>query len=301
MAGSGRWLAGLAGAVALLWTTPAAAAEAAAAPRPAMWLLADEDTKIYLFGTIHILPPGLEWRSAALDRIVAEADELVLEVAEDSDAMEQAAIMPLVTLGKQVPILSRVSLPRRKPLRALIEGLGLPVETFDGMQTWAAAMTISITALSYGYGVDPASGEELTGVEDALRADFTAAGRPISGVETGPQQIGFLSGLPLRVQREMLESMVEASANGDSDPTGPTDESWLLGDVETIGAEMREMPPELYDALLTRRNAAWTGWLIDRLDRPGTVLFAVGAGHLAGADSVQTMLARQGYEVRRLD
>ncbi len=61
------------------------------------------------------------------------------------------------------------------------------------------------------------------------------------------------------------------------------------------------MPPELYDPLLTRRNRNWVGWLENRLQRPGTVLFAVGAGHLAGAESVQAMLAARGVTARRVD
>ena len=52
-------------------------------PDPAVWLLQDEDTKIYLFGTVHVLPEGFRWRSARLDRIVAEAEELVIESSDD--------------------------------------------------------------------------------------------------------------------------------------------------------------------------------------------------------------------------
>jgi uncharacterized protein YbaP (TraB family) len=33
---------------------------------------------------------------------------------------------------------------------------------------------------------------------------------------------------------------------------------------------------------------------------PGSIMVAVGAGHLAGRDSVVEMLKRQGYKVRRL-
>ena len=51
-------------------------------PRPALWLLADADTTIYLFGTVHILPPGFRWRSPAIDGAIRDADELVLEVDE---------------------------------------------------------------------------------------------------------------------------------------------------------------------------------------------------------------------------
>ena len=36
------------------------------------------------------------------------------------------------------------------------------------------------------------------------------------------------------------------------------------------------------------------------MDKPGAVLIAVGAGHLAGKDSVLEMLKKSGYKVRRL-
>jgi uncharacterized protein YbaP (TraB family) len=52
--------------------------------------------------------------------------------------------------------------------------------------------------------------------------------------------------------------------------------------------------------LLTRRNARWAEWLRRRMDQPGTAFVAVGAGHLAGSESVQAMLARHGLRVRRV-
>lgn len=53
-------------------------AQAAPAPRPALWKLADADTTIYLFGTIHILPKDLPWRTPVLEHAIAASDELVL-------------------------------------------------------------------------------------------------------------------------------------------------------------------------------------------------------------------------------
>src|SRR5690349_24024555 len=62
------------------------AAEGSTAPRPAIWLIEDEDTKIYLFGTVHVFPASLEWRSQRLDQVIAEADELVMETPDASNA-----------------------------------------------------------------------------------------------------------------------------------------------------------------------------------------------------------------------
>jgi uncharacterized protein YbaP (TraB family) len=56
----------------------------------------------------------------------------------------------------------------------------------------------------------------------------------------------------------------------------------------------------LYERLLTQRNANWAGWIEQRLQEPGTVFIAVGAGHLAGTDSVQRQLRRRGLKVERI-
>jgi uncharacterized protein len=103
-----------------------------------------------------------------------------------------------------------------------------------------------------------------------------------------------------------LESTVLGAAVGEPAPDGEAtaaggDMDWVRGDVDSIAADMLTMPPVIYDRLLTRRNRNWTEWLRRRMDRPGTVLFAVGAGHLAGPDSVQAMLAEHGVVARRID
>src|SRR4051812_6363834 len=68
----GLWLTGSAYAA----PPPAGQPRASAAvtrpqgePHPAIWLLADADTNIYLFGTVHLLSPDLRWRSATFNRV----------------------------------------------------------------------------------------------------------------------------------------------------------------------------------------------------------------------------------------
>ena len=282
----------------------AAAAAPAPAPRPAIWLLSRGDTKIYLFGTIHILPPDLVWRSAALDRVIEEADELVLEIGADEADNPDPETLSTMLLGKTAPLEWRVSPDRRAALRAMIADSGIPPGSLDEFQTWAATMTISVAQLiggpEYGDDLDEAM-SRMSGAEDVLTVVFRERGKPISGVETVADQMGFFAGMSFTAQRQMLEEMVDAHASGESAPFDPNEGGWVSGDVDSIAEEMRAMNPDLYEALLTRRNAAWTDWLIDRLERPGTVLFAVGAGHLAGEDSVQTMLEARGFAVTRID
>ena len=79
--------------------------------------------------------------------------------------------------------------------------------------------------------------------------------------------------------------------------------AWVRGDVNAIARTFnRDLSgsPELQQALIKRRNANWSKWIEQRLGQPGQIMIAVGAGHLAGADSVIDLLKRDGYRVRRV-
>lgn len=295
-------LLALAQPMAIAASAPERAAAEAALPRPAIWLVEDEDTKIYLFGTLHLFPASLRWRSAALERVIAQADELVMETPEAS--LEEMQIgermFERMEMGEPVPILERVSPELRPRLRQLLSETGLAIELFDRMESWTVAFVLTGFQM-----IQQLSGEEgeiaMSSAEDELAAAFRDRDRPISGVETVDEQLSVFASLPADAQRSFLESVLVEGPPEAMPTTEQSDRSWVSGDVEAIAAEMQAMPPELYDALLTRRNRNWTQWLVRRLARPGTVLFAVGAGHLAGPDSVQRMLAGRGLRVRRVN
>ncbi|QLC24515.1 TraB/GumN family protein [Parasphingopyxis algicola] len=273
------------------------------APQPAIWLLADEDTRIWLFGTNHVLPHDFAWRSPDLDAIIREADELVLETRdEDADGVftELGSLVDDMTLDKPVSILERVSPEYRMPLYTLIKYSGFGGDELDALETWVVALYLIASSLQNIYG-DPEGAEEPTGVEYQLTDIFTAQGKPIDAVETPMEQIDFFRNLTPDGQRELLESLVAIEPEDGADEEEAL-RSWAAGDVARMDAECDDeesFPPELREILLRRRNADWTEWLVERLDRPGDVLFAVGACHLAGSVSLQTMLDARGHTVER--
>jgi uncharacterized protein len=298
------WLApllALAAQPAAASAVPAAAPPAAAGdyqPRPAIWLLADEDTRIYLLGTVHILPPGFKWRSAAIDRLIAEADELVVETSDEPGGGGGAAADSLL-LDPPSPILFRVPENRRRALKEAIQASGLPSEAFSRMPTWAASIMLGMAQLFGEYGVG--GPEEAPGVEDVLEGAFRSARKPIRSVENGDEVLASLNRLPAEVQVELLLDAITPEP-ADAPVAANDDRLWATGDVEGVGkAFLKDFPPALFDVLVRRRNQAWTGWLARRLEKPGTVLFAVGTGHLAGDESVQEMLRRRGLTVTRFD
>ena len=116
-----RAVAALAAASAAL-SPIAAKAPAVATAKPALWKIADADTTIYLFGTIHLLPKRTEWRTAKFNQATASAQSLVVETVVD-EANPQSAVMTMMKLAisPNLPsILSRVSPDKRAALAAKI-------------------------------------------------------------------------------------------------------------------------------------------------------------------------------------
>ena len=281
---------------------PALASARAPAPapaaRPALWEVSDRDSRIYLFGTIHLLPTNYAWRSAKLDQAVTQSQQLVVETLLD-EKNPAAMFNELRRLGARpgLPLLlDRVPADKRAALQAAVTASGAPMAAFDALETWAAAFLL----IGVQYRDIGLQGGE--GVESVLRRSFAAAGKPIGQLETNAEQLGFFDILPKDSQRMLLLSAVEKPEDVRSEFTGML-AAWSRGDVDSIArtfnAEM-DGSPALKDALLVRRNANWARWIALRMQTPGTTLVAVGAGHLAGNGSVQALLQRSGYKVRRV-
>jgi uncharacterized protein len=274
-----------------------APSKSAPSAKPALWKLADADTTIYLFGTIHVLPVDYKWRTKAFDAAAAKADTLVLEVADLGDSAKTAEIFTKLAMSPNLPpVLDRVPADKRPGLKALIDKVGFPAAALARFESWAVAITLAGGMLK-DLDLSPDNG-----VERKLTEEFAAAKKPVIGLETTELQLGIFDKLPQPAQDMFLAGLADEVA----DPKAEFDAmlgAWRSGDDKAIATtfddELRQSP-ELTDALLRNRNANWTAWLAKRLDTPGTVMVAVGAGHLAGVDSVQTMLAKKGLKVTRV-
>jgi uncharacterized protein YbaP (TraB family) len=265
---------------------------------PALWEVSDPDTTIYLFGTIHLLPNGYQWESPKIEQAVQKSDQLYVETIVDPEH-PQGIIAALNSLGYAnglPPLADRIAPAKRPLLEAAIAKTGIPRPAWDRMKTWAAAFRL--LGLQYTeLGVQGENGPELT-----LRQEFAAAGKPVGQLETNAEQLGFFNALPASAQRSLLEGAVE-SPQAMGKEFNQMLSAWAKGDVRGIAATFNQDlsdTPELMNALLKQRNANWKGWIERRLATPGAVLLAVGAGHLAGSDSVVSMLQKDGYRVRRI-
>jgi uncharacterized protein YbaP (TraB family) len=271
---------------------------ATTAARPALWEVSDHDTTIYLFGTIHLLPDNYNWRTPTIDKAISNSSSLYVETIVDPKN-PQPLIMAMRTLGYSnglPPLAERIDPAKRPLLEAAIAKSGIPRPIFDKMETWAAAFTL----LGVQYKEIGLGGEN--GPEQTLRDAFGAAGKPVGELETNAEQLGFFDLLPESAQRSLLEGAIEPATTATVDFSEML-RGWANGDVETIAKTFNHDladSPALRETLLDRRNANWSRWIEQRMSHPGVVFLAVGAGHLAGSDSVQAMLQRDGFRVRRI-
>jgi hypothetical protein len=220
---------------------------------------------------------------------------IVTEIKMDkaSEAELQELSMKLGLLPPGTTLRSLLTPEQTAAYEAGLAKLGAPPEAFDPVKPWLAGLTLSLLPLMQ-QGYDPNSG-----VEKILLAK--AGTKPQGALETAEFQLGIFDNMPTEAQvafmMEAVEGMDEIKPMLDRMVA-----EWAEGDAAELANIMNEgmTDPAVAEALLYSRNANWAEWIDTRLDEPGTVFIAVGAGHLAGAKSVQDYLAQKGITVARV-
>ena len=263
---------------------------------PALWVVRDADTTVYLFGTVHVLRPDIDWFDGPVRTAYDASDELLLEMVEPEGAATQAIVVRVAEDPDGPPLTQKFGPALQAKYRAAMARAKLPVAGFEKLEPWFVASILSLAPLQeLGY-----NGEN--GAEAVLTRAAKAGGKRIAGLETFEQQLGFFDGMPEPLQIRFLESTIDEQTDL-AKTFADLIAKWGRGDAEGLGVEinkaMRDIP-EVGKILLADRNARWAQAIDDRMDRPGTTFVAVGAGHLAGAESVQRMLAARGFAATRL-
>lgn len=267
----------------------------AALARPALWKVSDPDTTIYLFGTIHALPKGVDWFAGPIAATFETSDELVTEIAGSDATDVQALTARIALLPAGQSLRDGLSPSERKAFEAALAFNGLPANAYDRFEPWFAAVALSNLPLMKA-GYDPSMG-----VEALLDTKAKALKRPHTGLETPEYQLGLFDALPAQTQQNYLNEIVKHTPTISRELIAIVDE-WKRGNAEKLAELMNadEDDPYLVAVLLTNRNHAWAQWIKQRMERPGKVFVAVGAGHLAGRGSVLDQLRALGFTATRL-
>ena len=255
-------------AAALTAASPASAPATQAPDAPAMFVVRDADTTVYIFGTFHALDGRSQWFSPQVRGAFEQSGELVLE-----------------TLVPERPQPGQIATPLRAP------------------SVIPSASFLATTRLAINAG--KAQGMQVgNGADMVLRRVAEAEGKPVEGLETLQLQIDMFSRLPATPAAQPTQPSATGSMDSLSRAMGEMQAAWKRGDqsvfVRMLG-QLQQASPDTYRMMFTERNARWADWIRARMQAPGTVFVAVGAGHLAGPDSLLVRLAERGIPSQRVN
>jgi hypothetical protein len=237
-----------------------------------MFVVRDADTTIYIFGTFHALDGQGQWFSEPVKNAFEQSGELVLE-----------------------------TLVPERPAPMVQSNPGFRPPSVTPSASFLATTRMAINA-GRSQGMQVGNGADMV-----LRHVAETEGKPVEGLETLEAQLSMFNHLP---------SAPPARAPRAGEPVGPNpmeslskamadmQAAWKRGD-QTVFIRMLDQlktaSPDTYRMMFTERNARWADWIKARMQTPGTVFVAVGAGHLAGHDSVLVRLAERGLPSQRVN
>ncbi|HWV19692.1 MAG TPA: TraB/GumN family protein [Devosia sp.] len=264
---------------------------------PAIWKVSDADSSIWLFGSIHLLPPGTEWRTDLFESLIDEADRVYFETDLGPEAQPRIIALSMERgFARDGRLLNhRIGDKLMGKVRSAAERFAVPVPTLLAMQPWMAASTISISALVQA-GYDPSAG-----VDSELQMGIPAERQGF--LETAEQQIDIIAGGSEEDQIIMLQATL-SEVERIVTMIDEMKQAWLAGTPETLAelflAEMGAYGEGFMERLIVERNKNWAEQIEVMLAENEAAFLVVGAGHLVGEHSVVKLLEQQGFSSERV-
>ncbi|MXO64432.1 TraB/GumN family protein [Altericroceibacterium endophyticum] len=263
-------------------------------PAPALWEVHNADGQLegWLFGTVHALPDGVEWRTPRLDSALAQTEKLVVEVADLNDSSAIAdefarlsrSDRPLPPLEERVPQQDRAAITR------LITQAGSSDASWTHVKSWGAALILANATRQ--------NSDSSNGVDRWLLRQHPDA----MELEGAAQQFHMFDNMSRAEQSHLLISVAQEAAAAPALRDASL-KAWLTGDLRVLKNQSSQgllANPQLRETLLTKRNRNW----VDKLDTAfptfGPLFIAVGAGHMIGADGLPQALSKEGYVIKRI-
>lgn len=259
--------------------------------RPPAWTVQRDDATIFLFG----VRPGARdtgWITDAIGAAIAACDEFWRETPPEEDVTSSPLLAEL-GLSPDVPLCDRLDDVTRKQLDAVTEVLSIDRAALERLRPWVVAQLVQQGTLARA-GVPPDQNMDV--VLTRLAEEHGATVRYEFDVEGIIRAFGEMSE---PVEADYLRLVLDA-AEGGQDLIDVGFSAWLRGDRrldELADVEMRQRYPEFYGRMIRERNEAWIPRIDEMLSRAGTRFVAVGCGHLAGPDSVLSLLRQVDCQV----
>ena len=294
------WRAAWTLAFAILFTGLPLARVAAAPPmavqaHPALWTVHGSKATLYLLGSIHVLPPQMQWHTPAIDKALDAADVFVFEIPMDET--QKTAIQAFVKENGLLPpgmaLPSLLNEQARKDYRAALNVTHVSPEMLNPMRPWLALLMLDAGVVTQQHL------SAAAGLDRQVYAVAVKKGAALRAFETPQQQLKLLMPEDQSLEVQEFDAGLKELLKEKTSPQELID-AWARGDVKKLGQLMNsgfEDNPKAEKILFEDRNRAWMTKLESMLYENHVFFVTVGAGHLAGPKGVPAMLRREGYKV----
>lgn len=289
----------------LLGATSPASAE------PPMWLVEDENSRIYFYGTVHLHDPAIEWQTTRVMSALDDATQLWEEIPMPSTLAEiqatQGAAMVQRAMSPGKPLSSLLTDEEKVQLERALRRTPNPDQLRMALEYMKPWFTLTILGISPLLNAGFEAGAEI---EDIMLARLAREqGDAVLGFETIEQQADLFSGWTEEQQLTALRaflSVTDEEINTRIAASAASFRAWTTGDTTLVEANIERwrkgedvllnstMP---FDVFVKNRNKDWAEQIVELLAHDGVVFVAIGAGHLVGPDSVLNQLEARGIEV----
>lgn len=276
---------------------PAAFAEPASVPdvaTPSLWVVERGGHKLYLFGSLHLLPPAMKWNTPALEKARAESQVFVFEAPLDEGG---GAMLKFVEKAGRLPFGKTLAdvLPAKvhADLQQAAWNVEYPPRMLEPLRPWLAAVYLEL------YSYIKAGFSSFYGVDHVIEQEAKDRRAELAYLETVEEQLSNFSALSQHGETAFLTATVRGVIDEPDMPIVLA-KAWAAGDVTTLTKVLEEgfaEVPQLRTRLLVGRNRKWVPQLRAMLASGKTHFVTVGVGHLVGRDSVVAMLRAKGYRV----
>jgi uncharacterized protein YbaP (TraB family) len=277
---------------------PLARAEAPAVQvKPALWVIRDADSTIYLLGSIHVMKPDTPWLTPDIQSRFDSAEDVWFEIPDLDNKAAAVPVAQKYMFDPQGDMTSGLTPEELARVDELLKPMGLNAAALKAMRKWAVGLIITMQQVNQlGYTTE-------TGVDVTLMKQARDSGKAVHGFETMEAQ---MQALVPETEAEELTALRTMLKDIDTMPRDLADlfNAWKAGDAEALARlmidKMQAEDAEGYQRLIVRRNAAWEPQIEQMLAGRGTAFITVGAGHLVGPDSVIAMLKTHGIMAERV-
>jgi uncharacterized protein YbaP (TraB family) len=283
---------------ALLWLLPVVALADSGGHPVTMWMAEGANNRVYLLGSVHLLRRQDHPLPRVINDAYDDAETVYMELDMDDldPLLMQATINRLGMLDEDTSLRDVMGADRYSEALAAAEELDIPLAMLERTEPWFAAITIEQLALTR-IGFDPAFGVEMH-----LLRKAAVDGKEILGFETVEQQLGYLDGLSLDAQRELLlQTLTESAAIREI--MDDLISAWRSGDIGYLERTLLDDVagyPELYETIVADRNRLWVDTIDELLEHDDDYLIVVGALHLVGEDGVPRLLQQRGVRITQM-